>query len=88
MTKRLSLLFISLLLISTLVAAFHHHDDDGAAHHDCPICVVYHQPSDVGCTAPSGEIHRQLTETACPQHVLAAVTETFFNPANSRAPPV
>lgn len=86
MTKRLSLLFISLIFLSTLVAAFHHHDD-GADHHDCPICVVHHQQANVSCTAPSGEIQRQLTETAYLRPIVVVVTKTFFTPANDRAPP-
>ncbi len=86
MSKRLSLLFITLLLLSSLVEAFHYHDD-GADHPECSICVATHQQADSGYTSPTCAIQRQLAETTYPEPVLAAVTKTFFTPANNRAPP-
>jgi hypothetical protein len=86
MRKRLATFFICFLLLSTLVTAFHHHDD-GADHPDCSICVANHQQSDSGHTSPSAEILRQLAETDYARPVLAVATQTFFTPANNRAPP-
>jgi len=86
MYRRLSAIFVCLLLLSTLVGAFHHHDD-GADHPDCTVCVAHHQQSDSGHNSPACEIHRPLTETAYSRPVLAVVAQTFFTPANNRAPP-
>ncbi len=86
MFKRLSLFFVSLLLLFTLVEAFHHHDD-GADHPDCSICVATHQQAETGYTPPALEIHRNFTETAYLRPVSAVIPHTFFTPANNRAPP-
>ncbi len=88
MLKRLSLLFVSLLLLATLEEAFHHHDD-GADHDDCPTCVAaHHQQSEPGFSAPVSAIQRHFTETAYARPVLTVVTRNLVSPANDRAPPI
>jgi hypothetical protein len=86
MLRRLSFYFVCLLLLSTLVTAFHHHDD-GADHPDCPVCVAHHQQSDAGQTFPAGEVQRHVAETAYIGPESAVIPQTFFTPANNRAPP-
>jgi hypothetical protein len=86
MSRRLAAFFFCLFLLSTLVESFHFHDD-GADHSDCSICVANHQQADTGYTAPAGEIHIELNETAYARPVLAVVAKTFSTPANNRAPP-
>lgn len=86
MLKRLSLLFAILLLLATLVEAFHYHDD-GADHPQCSICTAIHQHAESGFATPVSEIVRTYVESPYPRPVLAIVTNTFFTPFNSRAPP-
>ena len=86
MHKRLSLIFITLLLLSTLVEAFHYHDD-GADHPECSICAATHHQADTAYTAPVYEFLRHFVETPYPRPVLPVITKTFFTPCNNRAPP-
>jgi hypothetical protein len=86
MCKRLATFFICFLLLSSLVEAFHFHND-GAEHSDCSICVANHQQSDSGHISPSTEIQLQLQETVYARPVPAVAAQTFFTPANNRAPP-
>ena len=86
MLKRLSLLFVVLFLFSSLAEAFHHHSD-GADHLDCPICFATHHQSDTGFALPCHDIQRDITETPYLRHATDYIAETFFTPANNRAPP-
>jgi hypothetical protein len=86
MLKRFATFFLCLLLLSTLVEAFHFHDD-GADHPDCSICVANHQRSDSGHVSPPAVIQIQLVETAYARPVPTGAAQTFFTPANNRAPP-
>jgi hypothetical protein len=87
MLKRLSLLFVCLLLLSFLGAAFHHHDD-GDEHPDCSICMAVHHKSDTGFTYAPSEIQQELTETIYQSPVLAGIPKIVFIPELGRSPPV
>jgi hypothetical protein len=86
MTKRLTLLLISLLLLTALGEAFHFHAD-GVDHPECSICAAAHQQADAGFTPAPAVIRRPCTDTAYVRPVLTAAAKTFHNPANDRAPP-
>ncbi|MGD0845046.1 MAG: hypothetical protein ABSA06_11865 [Geobacteraceae bacterium] len=87
MIKRLSFIFVCLLLLSLLGEAFHHHDDC-TEHSDCPICMaVIHHKSDTGFTYASSEIQRELTETIYQSPVLAGLSKIIFIPELGRSPP-
>jgi hypothetical protein len=87
MLKRLSFIFVCLLLLSFLGEAFHHHDD-GDDHSDCSICMaVVHHKADTGLTFAPPEIQRDLTETIYLSPALAGLPKTFFIPALGRSPP-
>ena len=86
MPKRLSLIFIALLLLSVLTESAHFHDD-GADHPECSICAATHQQADTGFTAPVYEIISHSAKTPYPLPVLPAITKAFFSPCNNRAPP-
>ena len=87
MFKRLSFIFVCLLLLSFLAEAFHHHDD-GEDHDDCPICMaVVHHQADTGLTFAPPEIQRELTGTVYVLPFFSVVSKISFTPANNRAPP-
>jgi hypothetical protein len=86
MCRRLSFLFIILLLLATLAEAFHFHED-GADHPDCSVCAATHHQSDSAYTSPAGEIQRHIAETVYVQPAPTIVVRTFFSLANNRAPP-
>jgi hypothetical protein len=87
MLKRLSFIFVCLLLLSILGAAFHHHDDC-AEHNDCSICMAIHHQADNWFTFAPSVIQRGFTETIYVSPVLAGLPNIFFIPALGRSPPV
>jgi hypothetical protein len=87
MLKRLSYIFVCLLLLSILGAAFHHHDD-GAEHSDCSICMAIHHRADNGFTFAPSEIERESTETIYVPPVMAGIPKIFLIPPLGRSPPV
>lgn len=86
MLKRLSFIFVCLLLLSFLGAAFHHHDD-GDEHPDCSICMANQHKADTGFTFAPSEILRGLTETIYLSPALTGLPKTLFIPALGRSPP-
>jgi len=86
MIKRLSILIVILLLCTAVVESFHYHDD-GANHSDCSICVASHLNSDTVLTSPVVAALQDVTLTVYLHPTVTVVTNTFFAPANSRAPP-
>ena len=86
MYKRLSLIFVCLLLLSTLVTALHHHDDAGD-HHDCPVCVVgLHQPASTAGPFVFTIIQTFHLNTYLTPAITAPATSLYAT-ANNRAPP-
>lgn len=87
MIKRLSFIFVCLLLLSFLGEAFHHHDD-GDEHPDCAVCMaVVHHKSDTGFTYAPFEIQQELTETIYQSPALAGLSKIVFIPELGRSPP-
>jgi hypothetical protein len=87
MLRRLSAIFVFLLLFSLLAGAFHHHDD-GEDHPDCSICMaVLHHKADTGFTFVPLEIRRELTQTEYDPPIITFVCKSFYTPSLGRAPP-
>lgn len=87
MLRRLSAIFVFLLLFSLLAGAFHHHHD-GKEHHDCPICMaVVHHKADTGDTFALPEVQIELTGTVHYYSIISVVYRCFYTPSLGRAPP-